>query len=109
MLVAAGESEALGVGRGLAAVALVVVGLAILVAVSPRTTVAGRSPLDKPPAVLIDRAQQILASVGYTEPIADSAYGFSTRTRHSCAGLRRTNSQYRRAGTCCARVSRRLF
>jgi hypothetical protein len=28
--------------------------------------------------VLIDRAQQILASVGYTEPIADSAYGFST-------------------------------
>jgi predicted Ser/Thr protein kinase len=78
MLVAAGESEALGVGRGLAAVALVVVGLAILIAVSPRTTVAGRSPLDKPPAVLIDRAQQILASVGYTEAIADSAYGFST-------------------------------
>jgi predicted Ser/Thr protein kinase len=78
MLVAAGESEALGVGRGLAAVVLVVIGLAILIAVSPRTTVAGRSPLDKPPAVLIDRAQQILASVGYTEPIADSAYGFST-------------------------------
>jgi len=77
MLVAAGESEALSVGRGLAAVALVVIGLAILVAFSSRTTVAGRSPLDKPPAVLIDRAQQILASVGYTDPIADSAYGFT--------------------------------
>ena len=35
------------------------------------------SPLDKPPAVLVDRAQQILRSFGYTDPIADSAYGFA--------------------------------
>ena len=110
MLVAAGESEALGVGRGLAAVALVVIGLAILVAVSPRTTVAGRSPLDKPPAVLIDRAQQILASVGYTEPIADSAYGFSTHqtflrwiasTERESVALGRVE---RRSSVCCVDV-----
>ena len=34
-------------------------------------------PLDKPPAVLADRAQQILASLGYTDPTADSASGFA--------------------------------
>jgi serine/threonine-protein kinase len=78
MLVAAGESEALSVGRGLTAVALVLLGLMLLAAVSPTTTVAGRSPLDKPPAVLVDRAQQILVSLGYTAPIADSAYAFSS-------------------------------
>ena len=78
MLVAAGESEALSVGRGLSAVASVLICLTLLVAVSPRTTTAGRSPLDKPPAVLVDRAQQILVSLGYADPIADSAYGFST-------------------------------
>ena len=50
----------------------------LLAVVSPRTTVAGRSPLDKPPAVLVDRAQQILVSIGYTDPIADSASGFSS-------------------------------
>ena len=73
MLVAAGESEALRVGRGLAAVAFVVIGVILTAALSPRITVAGLVPLDKPPAVLADRAQQVIASLGYTDPIADSA------------------------------------
>ena len=33
-------------------------------------------PLDKPPAVLADRAQQILVDFGYTEPPADTAQNF---------------------------------
>ncbi len=77
MLVAAGEADALGVGRGLAALGFVVSGLILLAMLSPRITIAGLAPLDKPPAVLADRAQQILASLGYTEPVADSASGFS--------------------------------
>jgi Protein kinase domain len=77
MLVAAGESEALSVGRGLAAVAAVVVGLFALVLVASRVTLVGRVPLDKPPAVLADRVQQFLKSVGYTDPVADSANGFA--------------------------------
>src|SRR5438874_6766966 len=59
MLVAAGESEAVGVGRALTAVAWVLAGLVILAALAPRITIAGRVPLDKPPAVLADRVQQI--------------------------------------------------
>ena len=76
MLIAAGESEALGVGRGLALTASIVIGLVLIAAISSRVTIAGRVPLDKPPAVLVDRAQQILASFGYTEPVADSAFNF---------------------------------
>src|SRR3954465_7840053 len=75
MLVAAGEGDDASVGRGLAAFGLVIASLAILTPVSPRTTVAVRSPLEKPPAVLVDRMQQILASIGYTDAVADSAYG----------------------------------
>ena len=74
LLVAAGETEALGVGIGLAGVAAVVVALAILVAIAPRLSVSGLVPLDKPPAVLADRARQILNSFGYTDSVADTAY-----------------------------------
>ncbi len=77
MLVAAGESEAIGVGRGLAAVAWVLAGLVTLAALAPRITIAGRVPLDKPPAVLADRVQQILTSLGYKDAVADSASGFA--------------------------------
>ena len=77
MLAAPGETDAIAVGRGVAAVAFVVLAALAIAALSPRASIAGRVPLDKPPAVLADRAQQILASLGYTEPAADSAYNFT--------------------------------
>jgi hypothetical protein len=77
MLVAAGESEALGLAPGLAAVAFVAIGVIALALIASRITITGRVPLDKPPAVLADRVQQFLKSVGYTEPVADSASGLT--------------------------------
>jgi len=77
MLAAAGESEALAAGPAFATVAFVVVGLTLIAAIAPRVTVAGLVPLNKPPAVLADRAQQILTAFGYTDPIADSAYSYT--------------------------------
>ncbi len=77
MLAAAGETDAISVGRGVAAVAFVVLAAAAIAALSPRVSIAGRVPLDKPPAVLADRAQQIRASLGYTDPVADSAFDFT--------------------------------
>ena len=62
MLAAAGETDAISVGRGVAAVAFVVLAAVAIAALSPRVSIAGRVPLDKPPAVLADRAQQILRS-----------------------------------------------
>src|SRR5712691_10460012 len=77
MLAAAGETDAISVGRGVAAVAFVVLAAAAIAALSPRVSIAGRVPLDKPPAVLADCAQQIRASLGYTDPVADSAFDFT--------------------------------
>jgi hypothetical protein len=71
LLAAAGETEAmpLPVAGGLAAA--FALGLAVFAATAPGATVSGLTPLEKPPAVLADRAEQILASVGY--PAADEA------------------------------------
>ena len=77
MLAAAGETDAISVGRGVAAVAFVVLAVVVIAALSPRASVVGRVPLEKPPAVLADRAQQILRSLGYTDPAADSASNFT--------------------------------
>jgi hypothetical protein len=74
MLAAAGESEALAVGRGLAAVSCALVGIIAIAALSARASVAGRAPLDKPPAVLVDRTQSIARSLGYADTPADETY-----------------------------------
>jgi len=76
MLAAAGEREALPVLRGLTAAAWVVLGLAACAALAPRLTFARLVPLDKPPAVLADRAEQMLSVLGFTEPRGDTADGF---------------------------------
>jgi serine/threonine-protein kinase len=75
LLVAAGEAEALPIWHGVAAVVAIVVMLAVLVPLLVKASFVRFQPLDKPPDVLIDRAEQILTSVGYAEPRIDSAYG----------------------------------
>ena len=77
LLAAAGETEALGVAPGLGLVAFIVAGVLLISALSARISISGLVPLDKPPAVLADRAQQIIASLGYTDPVADSSSGFT--------------------------------
>jgi len=76
LLVAAGESEAIPVAQGLAWLAAVVVSVVVYASFSPRATMADLVPLEKPPAVLADRAQQILAAFGYRDTPADTEQGF---------------------------------
>jgi protein kinase-like protein len=78
MLAAAGEVEAYAVAPGIAAVAWTIAGLLTYAALAPRATVARLVPLDKPPEVLSDRAEQILSRFGYTEARGDTAAGFQT-------------------------------
>ena len=79
LLVAAGEREATPLLTAVALALAFVIGLAAFVAMAPRTNLAGFDPLEKPPAVLSDRAEQIFASLGYrAEDAADHASGFST-------------------------------
>ena len=75
-LAAAAETDALPVLRGLAMLAALIVSIAIYAVVSPRATMADLVPLDKPPAVLADRALQILVDFGYTDAPADTAQNF---------------------------------
>jgi len=75
VLAAAAETEAWPVANGLSAAAFVAIALVVCAGLAPRTTLARLVPLDKAPAVLDDRAEQILASFGYTEPRGDTAHG----------------------------------
>jgi serine/threonine-protein kinase len=81
MVAAAGNADALPVpaalGLGLLAVAMFVGAAWILGLNSLRAWV----PLNKPPMVMVDRAQEIVARLGYTDPVyanpRDYAFGYS--------------------------------
>ncbi len=76
LLSAAAERDALPVWQGVGAVVAIVAGLLAAAAVAPLVTFARLVPLDKPPAVLADRAEQILGAVGYGGARGDTADGF---------------------------------
>jgi serine/threonine-protein kinase len=77
VIAAAAETDAIPVGHGLALLAALVASIAVYVVVSPRMTMADLVPLDKAPAVLADRAQQIAAEFGYADAPADTAQSFT--------------------------------
>ncbi len=58
----------------LTATAIVVIAAAVL---SDRVSILSKTPFTKPAAVLADRAEEIRQSLGYTDPPADRASGFS--------------------------------
>jgi serine/threonine protein kinase len=66
VLAAAAETEAVPVLQGLALFATLIAAIAVYAAFAPRATMADLVPLDKPPAVLADRAQQSLEDFCYT-------------------------------------------
>jgi hypothetical protein len=76
LLAAAAEREAVPVLIGLAGVLWIVAGLLLVAGIAPRLTLVRLVPLDKPPAVLVDRAEQVLSSLGYGEPRGATANGF---------------------------------
>ncbi|HEX7140144.1 MAG TPA: serine/threonine-protein kinase, partial [Vicinamibacterales bacterium] len=76
VLAAAAETEAIPVLSGLSLLAVLVACAAAYALLSPRATLATLAPLQKAPAVLADRAQQILEDFGYRETPADTAQSF---------------------------------
>lgn len=81
MVAAAGESESLRPARAILLALAAVVLFATGITIEGRRTLRARLPMDKPPAVMIDRAATIIAELGYTEPVhaepADTAIGYS--------------------------------
>jgi serine/threonine-protein kinase len=77
MVAAAGERQAVGTRAAAAGAAVVLALIAAAAVVSSRAQITTRAPLDRAPAVLVDRAQQALAALGYAEAPADTSWGFS--------------------------------
>ena len=79
ILAAAGETEALGAGRAVALLTFAVAGTLAFAVASSRTSLVGRTPLDDPPAVLVDRAEQVIARLGYANDSNghDHAFGWT--------------------------------
>jgi len=71
MVAAAGEIGAVRAWVGLTLVAWIVGGMATVAFLSDRTALLPKIPFDRPPAVLTDRAHQILVDLGYAEPAVD--------------------------------------
>ena len=75
LLVAAGESEALAVVPALAMALSFVVVLFLFAALASRASLPGLVPMDKSRDVLVDRAEQVIRSLGYQPQIADREIG----------------------------------
>jgi hypothetical protein len=78
MVAAAAKEGALTPRIALALLAAVVILIAIILFLSPKTRLYDMVPLEKNADVLSDRARTITQKFGYTNPPADSTYGFGT-------------------------------
>ena len=76
MVAAAGEHEGLPALVAWALLAGVIAAVTAVILLSAHTMLYQRVPLEKPPEALAERARNILQSVGYSEPPADTAMGF---------------------------------
>ncbi|MGC2673155.1 MAG: serine/threonine-protein kinase [Candidatus Acidiferrum sp.] len=77
MVAAAGATEGIKPHLGLALIATVLLSLVASLFVADRYKVQNLTPLNKPPEVLLARAQEIVQQLGYSATPADRAYGFT--------------------------------
>jgi len=76
LLVAAGESVAMPVARALATLAAFLVVLVLAVVAGSRGSVLSQRPISISGDALADRANQLLAKLGYDRDVTDRAMGF---------------------------------
>jgi hypothetical protein len=77
MVAAAGSNEALAVWKGAGALAFIAAAFLLIINGSTFISFAHRIPLEKPAAVLEDRARDVATALGYRDVPLDSAGGFS--------------------------------
>jgi serine/threonine-protein kinase len=78
MVAAAGTAGTMAATTAMAIAATVIVGCAMLIALYQRVQLSNVAPLPKPPAALVDRAQEIVVKLGYGTNVRASASGFAT-------------------------------
>jgi serine/threonine-protein kinase len=77
MVAQAGKRGGVSPAAGAACVAAVIAGIALYATVNVRSKIYYFESPPKPPAVLQDRAAEMLVSIGWKEPPADRAFGFA--------------------------------
>ena len=92
MVAEAGGRAAVSPALSWGALGLFVASLGAFVALSPRTSLLGMTPLAKPPDVLQERAREILAQVGHERMPADSLFAFDANRDYLEEVLRRPGS-----------------
>jgi serine/threonine-protein kinase len=75
VVAAAGGAGALRPRVAWVLLAGILAGLSALLPLADRVLLMRRVPLDKPPAVLVDRAREVLRDLGYVNPPVDEAHG----------------------------------
>ena len=76
MVAAAGDTDSISVRTVGICVALILAGLVVAAVLGGKTNLLTKTPFPKSPAVLEQKAQDVIQSLGYTEPPTDRAYGF---------------------------------
>ncbi len=76
MVAAAGSTEGISVRSAVVCLALILVGLVAAVVLGSKTNVLAKTPFEKQPAVLEEKARDLIRSFGYADRPADRAYGF---------------------------------
>jgi hypothetical protein len=80
MVAASEDTGSLSVRAAAVCLALIIGGLAGVVAISPWTNIMRVTPFPNSPEVLAEKARDLTVRFGYTEPPADSHYNFFTDT-----------------------------
>jgi serine/threonine-protein kinase len=78
MVAASGGLGVLAPPIAVACLAVALVGVSLVVAISPRTQAVQYVNYGKPSAVLADAARNILQGLGYHDPVRDDAWGYAT-------------------------------
>ena len=80
MVAAAGDSDSISVRTIGICVALILAGLVVVAVLGGKTNLLTKTPFPKSPAVLEQKAQDVIQSLGYTDPPTDRVYGFRYAT-----------------------------
>ena len=76
MVAAAGNVDGISVGSAVVCLALIVAGMVVAAVLGGKTGVLQQTPFEKSPAVLEQKARDLIQALGYRQPPLDRAYGF---------------------------------
>ena len=80
MVAAAGDTDSISVRTVGICAAWILAGLVVAAVLGGKTNLLTKTPFPKPPAVLEQKARDVIQSFGYTEPPTDRVFGFRYAT-----------------------------